>query len=91
MRFHVGKLITAVGLRIKTLDLLLKYVPTILQHYRANIVWHNRYTILCITTLYIIITPRMRARGKAIVTDDFSYRSSVTNMLIQLKWPLLEQ
>ena len=45
MRFHVGKLITAVGLRIKTLDLLLKYVPTVLQHYRANIVWHNRYTI----------------------------------------------
>ena len=25
------------------------------------------------------------------VTGDFSYRSSVTNMLIQLKWPLLEQ
>ena len=25
------------------------------------------------------------------VTDDFPYRSSVTNMFIQLKWPLLEQ
>ena len=25
------------------------------------------------------------------VTGDFSYRSSVSNMLIKLKWPLLEQ
>ena len=34
---------------------------------------------------------KVQCSAARFVTGDFSYHSSVTNMLIQLKWPLLEQ
>ena len=55
------------------------------------------YTRICcynmVPTPSISETPIRKVQRSAarFVTGDFSYRSSVTNMLIQLKWPLLKQ
>ena len=58
--------------------------------------------VVCIEDLYVNLPSgrcshpkhqieKVQRSAARFVTGDFSYRSSVTNMLIQLKWPLLEQ
>ena len=48
VRHHVGKLITAIGLRIRTLDLLLKYVSgrirtldLLLKYVSGHVIWYH--------------------------------------------------